>query len=72
MAAADTPGAPRLASYPSMALADGLVSRGETETVGEFLEKCRGFSDAEGPPLDDWIEAVRQGDAPFFGPYLRY
>jgi hypothetical protein len=72
VAAADTPGAPRLARYPGMALADGLVSRGETEAVVEFLEKCRAFSGAQGPPLDEWIETLRQGDAPFFGPYLRY
>lgn len=61
-----TPGSPQLNSFgPSMILAEGLLERGETEAVQEFLDLCGRFWGSG--EVDRWSQDIREGRKPDFG-----
>jgi hypothetical protein len=73
LAAGDTPGSPQLNSFgPNLTLAKDLLAQGEAQTVLAYLAECKTFWKAGGGKVDEWIEAVRAGATPEFGPNLRY
>ena len=62
-------------------LAHDLLLEGRREAVLEYLELCRGFwchetknrsSTMSEIRLDSWIEEIRRGAVPNFGPNLVY
>jgi TonB family protein len=55
---------------PNMSLARDLLERGERETVLAYLEECRAFW--KNPRLDEWIQTIKSGGMPNFGPNLIY
>jgi hypothetical protein len=68
---ANTPGSPVLGSFgPSMTLAKELLDRGEREAVLRYLELCSKFwkMGVQRGVLPGWIEEVRRGGCPDFGP----
>ena len=80
--AGGTPGSPQLNSFgPNMTLARDLIAAGHPETVIEYLELCRAcWCPADGSQgqrmseerLNRWIEEIRSGQLPDFGPNLVY
>ena len=80
--AGKTPGSPQLNSFgPNLTLARDLLLEGHRESVLQYLELCRAFWCAESGKrastlnarrLDGWIEEIRRGDVPDFGPNLIY
>ena len=80
--AGQTPGSPQLNSFgPNLTLAHDLLLEGRREVVLEYLELCRGFwchkrktqsSSGSEIRLDSWIEEIRGGTVPDFGPNLVY
>lgn len=71
--AGKTPGSPQLNSFgPNMALAKGLLEKGESEIVLEYFELCGKFwQDMEGS-LKTWAGDVQAGRTPSFGASLSY
>ena len=68
-----TPGSPQLNSFgPNMSLARDLLAKGQTEQVLSFLAACKSFWKIDRGLLDQWIAAVRAGDAPDFAGHLTY
>ena len=43
---------------------------GERDTVLAYLEECRAFW--KNPRLDEWIQTIKNGGMPNFGPNLVY
>ncbi len=84
LAAGRTPGSPQLNSFgPNMYLAQALLKAGERDGVIEYLELCKVFWHVSSVPakgdrltaneaLDRWIEEIRCGELPDFGPQLVY
>ena len=80
--AGQTPGSPQLNSFgPNLTLARDLLLEGRREAVLEYLELCRGFwcqetknqsSTHSEIRLDGWVEEIRRGAVPDFGPNLVY
>lgn len=57
---------------PDMTLANELLKKGETEAVLKYLELCAKFWMMENGSLAKWKKQVTDGEAPDFGPNLRY
>jgi len=73
LAAGKTPGGGTLDSFgPNMALASELLERGEKQTVIEYLELCKSFWSYGTKKLQGWIDTIRSGGMPQFGPNLIY
>jgi hypothetical protein len=65
LAAGNTPGSPTLNSFgPDMLLASQLLALGETETVLQYLDRCRAFWDRQ--ELGQWKLAIARGEEPDF------
>jgi len=57
---------------PNMSLAKELLERGEKDVVLQYLELCKSFwTSSRGQP-DRWIEEIKAGKIPEFGPNLNY
>lgn len=68
-----TPGSANLNSFgPNMLLAKEQLELGESETVLEYFGLCETFWKMGPETLKRWSEAVQDGEAPVFGPNLRY
>lgn len=61
---------PDVDEIPDMSLAKELLERGESETVLEFLKRCRAKLKDE-VVLDQWMQAIRDGEKPRYGFWLR-
>ena len=73
IAAGKTPGSPTLNSFgPNMLLAKELLARGDKDTVLEFLNLCRSFWKVDLGRLDQWSNAIQQGETPNFASNLNY
>jgi hypothetical protein len=73
LASAKTPGSPQLDSFgPNMTLAKELLDKGESEPVLQYLELCKKFWEGQQHQLDDWRNAIRNGETPDFGANLKY
>jgi hypothetical protein len=73
LASGRTPGSPRLDSFgPGMRLAQELLTAGERTAVLDFLRECQSFWKMGDARLASWSEAIRAGQAPDFGPNLKY
>ena len=73
LAAAATPGSPQLASFgPGMALAHGLLERGETAVVLEYMQLCRRFWKQDFGALDKWTAELRSARFPDLRPNACY
>jgi len=73
--AADSSGGPGLDTFgPNMRLAKGLLERGETDTVLQYLHKVSRFwkDDEAGKLLKTWEQDIRKGKIPNFGANLNY
>ncbi len=71
LAAGHTHGSPQLDSYgPSMSFAREMLEAGEREPVLEYLNLCRSFWTADEGRLDRWIQEIKEGQKPDFGPSL--
>jgi hypothetical protein len=69
--AGQSPLTPALASSgPNMSLANDLLAKGERQVVQDFLEQCRRLWLSNVGQLDKWIEEVKSGKTPDFGPNL--
>ena len=55
-----------------MILAKDLLEKGERETVLEYFSLCRKFWTMGKKSLDEWTQAVKDGQVPNFGPNLLY
>lgn len=65
-------GSPVLSSFgPDMGLAEELLRKGESGTVLEFIDQCRGFWKMGSAQLDGWAETIRKGGIPVFPPTFR-
>ncbi len=68
-----TPGSPVLGSFgPNMSLARDLLEAGETETVLQYFDECRGFWVHHRDTLDEWTTIVERGGMPEFRANLVY
>lgn len=66
MLSADVEGSPVLNSFgPSMILAKGLLERGETQAVVEYLAQVGSFW--KDRRITEWVAELRQGRTPNFG-----
>ena len=73
VAAGHTPGSPQLNSFgPNCQLAFELLKIGQVTPVLEFLELCRTFWNPRSSRASVWIEELRAGATPNFGPNLVY
>jgi hypothetical protein len=73
LAAGRTPGSPQLNSFgPDMLFASELLAKGERKTVLEYFDLCTRFWKHDNQKLAEWRAAVEKGEAPNFGPNLRY
>jgi hypothetical protein len=73
LAAGNSPGSPQLNSFgPNVSLAKDLLENGEREVVIEYLGLCRRFWKMGGKHLDQWIQEIKDGKVPDFGPNLLY
>ncbi len=55
-----------------MSLAKELLERGEKEVVLRYLDLCKSFwTSSRGQP-DRWIDEIKAGKIPDFGPNLNY
>ncbi len=71
--AGHTLGGGTLTSFgPNMSLAKELLERGERESVIEYLELCKTFWSYPRNPLEPWIQTIKAGRMPEFGPNLNY
>ena len=71
--AGDTHGSPQLGSFgPNMALANELLTAGETECVLAYFAKCRRFWSMGEERLSAWEQNVRAGQRPSFSTNLIY
>lgn len=61
---------PDVDEIPDMSLAKELLERGETEVVLDFLKRCRAKLKDE-VILDQWMQAIRDGEKPRYGFWLR-
>lgn len=69
--AGQSPLTPSLSSSgPNMSLANDLLAKGERQVVQDFLEQCRKLWLSNSGQLDKWIEEVKSGKTPDFGPNL--
>jgi len=60
-----TKGSPQLGSFgPTMELAKALLRKGESASVLEYLQQCRGFWKMGNAWLDIWEQKIRAGDIP--------
>lgn len=59
------PGAAMMDYGPSMALAKGLLEKGERQVVLDYLARCRRFWNYA--RLDEWAKQIQQGEIPDFG-----
>ena len=57
---------------PNMALARGLLERGERDVVIQYLEECRALWTADRGKLAEWLALARAGLKPDFGPNVDY
>jgi tetratricopeptide (TPR) repeat protein len=73
LAAGHVHGDPGLSSFgPNMSLSKELLERGEKDVVLHYLELCKTFwTSSRGQP-DRWIEEIKAGKIPEFGPNLIY
>ncbi len=55
-----------------MRLAQELLTAGERTAVLDFLCECQSFWKMGDARLASWSEAIRAGQAPDFGPNLKY
>jgi len=68
LAAGQIDGSPVLNSFgPNMALALGLLKKGEQATVLEYLKSCRHFWRMDRNKLDEWTKDIQAGRLPDFG-----
>lgn len=73
LAAGRTTGSPQLDTFgPDMLFASELLAKGETETVIEYFKLCAVFWNKNDGRLADWTATVKKGEAPDFGPNVRY
>ncbi|MBZ5626071.1 MAG: hypothetical protein LAQ69_46400 [Acidobacteriia bacterium] len=71
--AAKTPGSSTLSTLgPKMGLAKGLLDRGESATVLQYLEECATFWTGSRGKLAEWTALIRAGLKPDFGPNVTY
>jgi hypothetical protein len=57
---------------PNMSLAKDLLESGERDTVIKYLELCQKFWSYQKNPLAGWIQKIKVGKLPEFGPNLNY
>ncbi len=70
---ANTEGSPQLSSFgPNTSLALELLLAGRLEDVLGFLVRCSQFWEGGEATLDAWIDQIRRGEVPDFGPHLEY
>ena len=68
LAAGATPGSPQLNSFgPDMTLAKGLLEKGQSDVVLQYLALCKNFWAMDYGKLDEWTATVRDGGVPDFG-----
>jgi hypothetical protein len=73
MAAGTTPGSPQLNTFgPNLTLAKDLLAQGQAQPVLEYLAECKIFWKMNRGRVDEWIDAIRAGGRPDFGPNLDY
>lgn len=73
LAAARTSKSPNLNPVGmSQLLVHGLLERGESEVVVKYLRACRVEGQWGSRDLDVWIDQVRRGERPNFGPMLAH
>ena len=73
VAAGTTPGSPQLNSFgPNVTLAKDLLAQGRAQPVLEYLAECKIFWKMNRGKVDEWIDAIRAGGTPDFGPNLNY
>ena len=73
IAAGNSPGSPQMNSFgPNVSLAKDLLEKGERDVVIQYLELCRRFWKMDGGHLDTWIQDIKAGKIPDFGPNLVY
>lgn len=73
LSSAASKGSPQMNSFgPNMILAKDLLEKGERETVLEYFSLCRKFWTMGKKSLDEWTQAVKDGQVPNFGPNLLY
>src|SRR5437588_3720882 len=73
IAAGHTPGSPQLNSFgPNCRLALELLTIGQVAPVLEFLQLCTAFWNPRSSRAIAWIDQIRSGATPDFGPNLRY
>lgn len=68
-----TPGSPQLDSFgPNMTLAKGLLDKGESEVVLQYLALCKHFWEMGRGQLAQWSTEIRNGKALSFEGQLNY
>ena len=73
VAAGHTPGSPQLNSFgPNCQLPLELLTMGQVAPVLEFLQLCTAFWNPRCSRAIAWIDEIRTGATPAFGPNLRY
>ncbi len=73
LAAGTTKGSPVLDSFgPNMALAKELLTRGERQSVLEYLSECKQFWKLDKGRIDRWSAEIQGGVVPAFGANLVY
>jgi hypothetical protein len=73
LAAGDIKGGITLDSFgPSMVLAKELLEVGKQNVVMVYLAQCKKFWPRGEKQLSEWINDIRRGDTPRFGPNLNY
>jgi hypothetical protein len=55
-----------------VALAKDLLAQGQAQPVLEYLVECKIFWKMNRGKIDEWIDAIRAGGRPDFGPNLNY
>lgn len=72
--AGSTKGSPQLNSFgPNVSLANDLLQAGRTAAVLQYLTLCKNFWKSHPPnQADAWMETIRRGGIPDFGPNLVY
>jgi hypothetical protein len=67
LAAGGTPGSPQLNSFgPDMTLAKGLLDKGQSDVVLQYLALCKNFWKMDRGNLDRWSATIRSGGVPDF------
>jgi hypothetical protein len=57
---------------PQRDLARDLLAQGQAQPVLEYLAECKIFWKTNRGKVDEWIDAIRAGGRPDFGPNLNY